>query len=417
MRKSIEGIEFDYRLIYGRTDLLGVIAEKVDSGIYDKIGENPARSIEELEIIYEIIARESLGGSVDIHQPPLDDPDFRKLGEDFFLYRGTQKKLRGLWLSKEIDDYNFNTHTVIKRPEWTHLQLGDRGTLGINRRYQGVNPESFYPENFSTVAIPAEKAKGKAIRRPILTFEVERGEERFKVYAKGSHLAFSIFSQRPSYRLTSIAGVEKESAIEEGDRLVKLARAGVKTPTVIAFYNTPVEDFLFVEGIPGETPDRHLESHRIAIIEQDAQMLAALCLVGYYKFGFGDYDDKIFDGQDLYLIDTDEISDLYKVYTRAIDFRRILLNPTDITSYRKFRKLQREIFIHVLKDAVFEYREASFGCCEPLLPELDHQAQFVEAFYKRIGWQRPSYSQIKRLLTFPENYRTLPSEITLMMDQ
>ncbi|HUS60503.1 MAG TPA: hypothetical protein VMX76_03990 [Nevskiaceae bacterium] len=172
-----------------------------------------------------------------------------------------------------------------------------------------------------------------------------------------------------------------------------------------------MEEFLFLQKIEGENPSGFLESQRQTIIEQDAQILVALCLLGYLKPGFEDFDDKVFDGQNLYLIDTDEIVDLYSQHGMApSDFKELLLNPTDVKALDEFRETQRFIFGKTLKDVLFRFRKT-------LVPTPEDQALYIASFFRKIGWPKPTEAQIRELTTFPENYLTLEQHIGMIMEE
>lgn len=407
MERGIEGLECDYYFVRGRKDLLHIIEENSQHDVTKKIGEDPKRWVEELDIIYQQTSGSNLVACIDIYKPPLEDLDCKKLGDKVYLYRGNQGRLRGLWIVGQTEDWDHKTGQTFYRPQWTHYNLGDSGVLGVNRRFLDINHQVFYPENFLPISQEAEKPEHKQPRRPILTFETDRSGKKIKIYAKGSRLDISHLIKPPSYRLTGIAQVMKVSAMEEGERLVKLAQMGVKTPEVVAYFTTPIEDFLFVSSITGESPDKFFEHHRRIIIQQDAEMLAALCLCGYYKNGFGDFDDKIFDGQYLYLIDTDEITDLFQSYPWHWGFRKILLDPTNKKSLREFRNRQKLLFSDVLRDVIYDYRGN-------LLSNKEEQEQYVEVFYQRLGWRRPSPSKLAKILNFPQEYQTLASYMGMM---
>lgn len=399
-------LEFERYKVNARKDLIHFVEEYADKEVYRHIGENPERWIDELCIISQDLTKESMIRSVGFNQPPINKPDFRELGNGIFLYRGQYSRLRGLWMRKdfgraleEITGSNY---------EWTHIGMGTRANLEINREFSDIPYKQFLPENFESIAKPVEKEKGLN-KRPLFTFLVRTNGKEITVYAKGADISFSYYYKyaKPSYRLTSIASISKTTSKKEMETTLELRNLGVKVPKVIGYYEAPIEEFLFLEEIAGKHPNEILPYHKQEIIKQDAEMLAALCLAGYRKIGFTDFDDKIFDGNYLYLIDVDECRDLY--YPRTPDYRKMLLNPTDIKELRTFRRFQRKIFERTLRDAIYNYRDS-------LTPCYKEKTNYVRAFYQRMGWKNPSERQAKKLVTFPKNYQTFDSWMSMMCD-
>lgn len=127
---------------------------------------------------------------------------------------------------------------------------------------------------------------------------------------------------------------------------------------------------------------------------------------GYRKQGFHDSDDKIYDGSRLFLVDTDEVIDLYDYM--GIDYRQILLDPTDDIKLREFQAMQRSIFISTLKDAVFEYRKT--------LLEIEEDAvKYVSKFSKALNLNLTPY-EIAAILDFGEDHMTMDRHMAIMLD-
>jgi len=394
-------INFNIHRVNPRKDILHFVEENLDPKVYDKLAKEPQRWIDELGIIYGMITGHGMSSSTGIDLPPEGDKDFQKLGDDIFLYRGSNRRLRGVWLYQRLKDIYLGEDC--KGLQWVHYSMGSSGTLRINAEFGGIPFETFLPENFeqrSTVI--------KDDKRKIMTFDVKNNGEDVTVYAKGSFVSTSHYYQPPSYRLTNLSDVIKITSEEEMNRIVKLAEHGVKVPKVVGYYETPLEEFLFLQKVGGGNPSNFLGSHRRDIIKQDAKMLGVLCLLGYRKVGFEDFEDKVFDGKHLYLVDTEEFEDLYKFMEP--DFRSMLLNPLDARELRRFRDEQKSRFKIALRDAIFRYRNN-------LTPSLEDQLLYTKIFYECVGWGIPKESDTRKILNFPKNYMTLDSYICMMTEE
>ncbi len=397
------GLKFTTYRISARKDILHFVEENLDPKIYKDLGNNPQRWIEELNTVSILLTGESLCAGIGLNLPPQEDPEFKKLGERIFLYRGKTQNLRGIWISEEINRYDFEKKTELPYTQWSHFRMGTFAELKLNTAFSDISPETFFPENFEPRSTVVKENK-----RPILTFEIKRNEKMITVFAKGAFVATSLMYNPPSYRLTNLSNVERTTSQVEMKRFLELAQQGIKVPQILGYYKAPIEEFLFVEKVEGGNPLDFLCSHRETIIEQDAQMLATLCLSGYKKIGFTDFDDKIFDGQFLYLIDVDELNDLY--FPFSPDFRRILINPTQPKILEEFRRNQKSIMETFLKDTIYHYRES-------LTPTLSEQILYITSFFQKIGWGKPTKKQIREITTFPNDYITLDSSLSMMCEE
>ncbi|MBW2986289.1 hypothetical protein KY333_02875 [Candidatus Woesearchaeota archaeon] len=386
-------ITFNREYVPARKDLLHFVEENLNKDILAEVGKNPEKWIEELNIINQILTRDSLVGGSGMEQVPLGWHGLQKLGENVFLYRGTEnRRARGLWIYDPKARHN----------AWDHYRLGTTGQLRINQEFAGISSEELLPDNFEKKSRVVKQDK-----RPIHEFDVMHDSKRLTIYAKGSLTDISFMYQPPSHRLTNLSRVSKMTSREEMDISVKLAEQGVKTPPVVGYYTSDVEEFLFLQGIEGKTPPEFFGTHRKEIIEQDAKMLATLCLLGYRKSGFADFDDKIFDGTDLYLIDTEDVRDLY--FPSRPDFRQMVLNPRETKTLEAFRGLQEDRFLKSLQDALYEYQES-------LTPTLADKVLYARTFFRTIGWEKSTIPEIKDLATFPGVYQTWDSYLSMMCD-
>ncbi len=403
----MEEVKFDYHRVNSRKDLLHFVEEYGDERVLEKIGQNPQAWLEELQILGQMLNNDSLGSSlVGINFPPVKEQDFRELSKNVFLYRGKFSKLRGLWIKEHVSK---NLEKIIGKPyEWKHFKVGTRAELKVNHEFSEVPFEQFLPENFEQNARPVEKSKGFN-KRPLFTFPVESNQGEIKIYAKGEDFSLSRYfeSSKPSYRLTPIAGISRTTSKTEMETTLNIRNLGVKVPRVVGHYESPMEEFLFLEEVPGKHPDEVLEDNREEIIKQDAEMLANLCLSGYRKEGFTDFDDKVFDGKNLYLIDVDECMDIYFPFNP--NFREVLLNSKDTKKLQDFRQLQKELFVGTMRDAIFNYRGT-------LTPTESDQKEYVSAFYERMNWNQPNKSELREMLHFPNDYMPKDLWINLMCD-
>ena len=380
-----------------RRDLLDFVAENLNSNIYKDLGKNPRRWIEELGIISGMLTGEGLVSLIDIDLPPLKDNSFKEIGDNVFVYKGEMNRLRGIWISDKVKNENGD------RIQWTHLKMGMSAKLCINREFSDIPIEAFLPENFEKRSVVAKEG-GK---RPILKFSIPHGRRTLSVFAKGAFTEISLLVNPPSYRLTNICEVVRVTSERERDYFEQLKRVGVNTPNILGYYKGNIEEFLFVEEVNGGNPIDYLENYREAIIKQDAYMLAQLCLLGLRKHGFTDFDDKIFNGKQLYLIDVDELVDLY--FECDIDFKKILLNPHNKKGVEDFRKLQRSIFERILQDTIFSYKET-------LTTNLEEQTLYIKTFFNIMKWEAPNEKTIKNLTSFSGDYLTMDSYFSMVMD-
>ena len=405
--KNMKEIEFDHHRVPARKDLLHFIEEHADKEVYTKIGKNPSAWLDELQIINKMLTGQDLGGGIGLNQPPLGDKDFRELGNGAYLYRGTNRTLRGLWITENRD-----LEKIISKDEWTHYNIGTTATLSINQEFSDIKPEIFLPDNIESKGAKVQKNKNGIDvpgKREIYKFQAKHNGQEVGIYAKGAYMSCMHYYSyaKPGFRLTTLSNVLKTTSKREMETTLALAQLGVNVPTVIGYYKEPSEEFLFLTEVKGKTPDKCDNSDKKNIIKQDAAMLAALCLGGFRKPGFTDFDDKIFDGSNLYLIDVDECGDLY--YSSAPNFREMLLNPKDTFTITRFRGLQKEMFERMLKDALFEYRKN-------LISTREDQTQYIEVFCKKIGWNKPTEKKVARLIDFPEDYMTFDSWMAMICD-
>jgi len=395
-------LSFTRTNVPARRDILHFVEENLNPKIYEDLGKNPNHWIEELDIISQSLTGNGLFCSIGIDLPPQNDPEFKKLGDDVYIYRGNARRLRGIWITKKVAGYNFQNGQKEECTQWSLFRMGTFAELHLNAEFSDIPIENFLPEKFEQ-----ESTVVKNDKRPILTFEVKRGDKSITVFAKGAFTRTFLMYDAPSYRLTKLSRVEKTTSQKEMENFIKLGQKGIKVPKILGYYKGPVEEFLFMEKVNGENPLNFLDSHRESIIKQDAEMLANLCLSGYRKTGFCDFDDKIFDGQSLYLVDVDECIDLY--FPSSPDFKQILLDPNNPKVLKDFREVQKLLFENTLKDAIYDYRKS-------LTQTFNDKILYISSFFQKIGWGDPTPKKVKELTTFSKDYLTFDSYISMMAD-
>ncbi len=397
-------IQFKSHFVNARKDLLHFVEENADKEVYKHIGEKPDEWKDELNIISHLLIGEGLIGGTGINLPPINDSEFRELGGNLFLYRGNHTRERGLWKKKDLGKKM--EELIGNRFEWTQYSIGTKAVLKINQQFSDIPIETFLPENFEKISEEVEKEKG--IKRPIWKFAVQTNGTAMNVYAKGADITYGFYYSyaQPKFRLTPISSIQKTTSKEEMEITIELSKLGINVPEIVGYYKASVEEFLFLSEVKGKSPDNFFNTHRKEIIEQDAEMLGKVCLAGYRKQGFEDFDDKIFDGKDLYLIDVDEYVDLYYGFR---DYRKVLLNSKETSGLRDFRKMQKATFKGALKDVLSEYRKS-------LTPTREDMEYYARIFYKSLGWKEPSQKQLSKLTTFSDDYMTQDRFMSIMSD-
>src|SRR3989344_5551862 len=389
-------IQFNRHRFAARKDLLHFVAEHEGERIYEAIGKNPRAWIDELGIINFMLTKDHpFGGATGVNFAPVGEEGTKQLGDGVLLYRGKNTRQRGLWI--KLDKPMYENDLL----NFTHYRLATNVTVAVNEQFKGINPESLLPENFEPLSSEPTRVKGGS-KRPVKVFDLEG----IKVYAKGADTSLSFYytGQEPGYRLTRIADVARTTSQKELEITKDFTRLGIKVPQIIGIHESSIEPFLFLREVAGKSPDNYITTHREAIIDQDANMLALLCLSGYRKPGFCDFDDKIFNGSDLYLIDVEECRDLY--WVAAVNFREVLLNPGG-SALAEFRQTQKNMFEHSMRDAIYGYRES-------LTPDRQSQERYVNTFFGKLGWESPSLERMNDLLDFSKDYMTLDSYLSMM---
>jgi len=399
-------IRLDHHFVSSRKDLLHFVEENIDPEVYEKLPKDLDRWIDELSWIKGMLTGSGLIAGTGIDLPPVDESDFDELGENIFLYRGNKYggRPRGVWVRKKLDPRV--AKFAGRDEEWTHYNMGSRASLRINSDFADVPIEMFLPENFERTGAKVEK-QGHKDKRPLWRFTIPCNERDIGIYAKGSWTDFIIYTKAPYFKLTNVKGIIKTTSKKEMQRTLEFGEIGIHVPRVVGYYESAREEFLFLEEVKGQHPNECSSEHKPEIIRQDAEMLARLCLTGHRKMGFTDPDDKIFDGENLFLIDVDECTDLYDAY--RVKFRDILLNPKNSRQLRRFRRFQQGMFRKKLRDTVYDYKH------DFLERDEDKQA-YIRSFFGFMGWKPFNEGQMAKFVRFPNDYQTIDSYMGMMLE-
>ncbi len=367
-------------------------AQELEPDLYAQLAADPKGWIAELSTINAMLTGDGLGAAVGM---PLPEQDTEAISDDVVLCHSRDRFFNGLWI--RIDG------------QWNHYRHAPKAVLRVSKIVSGVNPNELLPENFTETGEVV-----KDVKRPIIRMNIDTEHGPVSVFAKGSVNTKSYYYEhaKPQHRKTYLAGISRVNSQAEMTHATNLEKLGVHMPRTIGYYEALTEQWLFVEAVQGGEVSTWLNNAeaRTKIIEQDAAMLAALCRSGYRKQGFHDFDDKIFDGESLYLIDTDELVDLYGYLNIA--YRDILLDPTKENELIEFRALQRGIFLSMLKDALHEYQRPERT---NLLQNKQEALNYVRAFANALGWKL-SDEEYLSLVAYKDDYMTTDRYMALMSD-
>lgn len=264
-------------------------------------------------------------------------PDSEIFGDRVIRYRGNDSTLRGLWV---LD------------PEWVKYDIGSDAILYVNEEYFDISFDVFKPENWIDNSLPV-----KCDKRMIRYFQIQRKTENIGIYAKGAARHDKTFLE--SDRLTRLEKVVRYSSEKEKERSEVLRANGVNTPPIIAYYIGPVEQFLFEREIVGDNQGEFWKTNPELAVDLDSFMLATIARLGFFKYGFCDEDDKIFDGRRLYLVDVEDVR--FRAELEELD------NET-----------RRKIILYNLEDVLPVY--ATYA-----LADLDLRQKYIQRFFYYAG--------------------------------
>ncbi len=113
-------IEFEHHRINSNKDLLHIIDGIIEENIYEEIGKNPDKWIEELDILNTFLTGEPLVGAQGLYPLPIGDLGLKQLGDGIFLYRGEDRRLGGLWKGGKISEIKKEFNLKID-DDWTFV--------------------------------------------------------------------------------------------------------------------------------------------------------------------------------------------------------------------------------------------------------------------------------------------------------
>lgn len=393
------GINLELYNVPSKKDLIHFVEKHTEKNVREGLKENTERWIEELNILYKGFTGEpihSFGNAEHLSgMTPTDikdDEGLEKLDDDVFLYRGEKPRMRGLWIREKREKLKMNCE-IVEEDSWTRHSIGSSAELRLRKGYNDLDEDVFLPENFTERAEIVKENK-----RPIMTFPIERNDNEEIIYAKGAATGISYIHEPPSYRLTSLAGVSRTTSEKEMKTALELKQKGVKVPEVIGYYESLAEEFLFLERIKGKNPSEFIDSDKKKIIQKDAEMLANLHRAGYHKTGFSDFDDKLFDGEELYLVDFDETKDIFNLMGMNYeDLRENMKDPTEKEKWKEFRNRQANLFNDLLTDALDSYKGS-------LLTSEEDRRKYIEAYGNQAGWSELKEEKMREIM--PERDHT-----------
>jgi len=325
-----------------KKNLLEYVLQNLEPNFLEVFKDNPHAALEELSTLNTLITGCNLIGGQGLEPTPKPE-DLKELTKNYFLYAGDNQRQRGLWVMTPNAGL---TNDMKPCDLWMQYKLDSQATLKIAKPFVDIAQESFTPEFLEKNGQLVQDTK-----RPISTLAVNYRGEEFHLFVKGTRFGRQIYTRRPSHRLTGLAGISLNSSLLEGERFIELQQAGLYVPDVVATYDEDFLKNLYVTRVDGDIPSSQIPSMRRKIIEEDARMLSILCRHGYRKQGFGDFDDKVLSDGKLFLIDAEDLVDIYAYMN--IDFRKPLLDPRDSSGIHSFRSIQKRLFKNALKDALF----------------------------------------------------------------
>lgn len=370
------------------------IAKRLEPEFLQLFLEDPDGWIEELSNLYSIVTGHTVGRVIG-QSPNPDDPALHMLSDRLAITTDSNYFMQnGIWLQKD--------------EEWINYAIPERATVFKKRDFSTVNSDQLQPDYFEKYGKVLKEGK-----RLIVEFPIDTPDGQLIAIAKQAQRTEELYCPDyiPAGRKTNLSQVHINESCQEAEGLKKLHELGIPVPQVIGYYESIGEQWIIETKVIGAQIDEWLgdEIALEKIIQQDATMLAKLCRLGIRKQGFCDFDDKLFDGETLYLIDADEAQDLYLMM--GIDFQEILNDPTDTSKLSEFRDLQKATFLQELKDALYVYQGS-------LLTDESRRCQYIQQFISELGWEL-SEKELTSLLDFgDDNSRHMTRDMfnSLMLD-
>jgi hypothetical protein len=205
-------------------------------------------------------------------------------------------------------------------------------------------PESFCPRSwFGSAQTLQTIFEGK---REIYSYEVKNKDGSVKkIVAKRAQNSNSVYDNNTGRSLSSFTGVARSSK-KEALVGIDLLRKGVDVAKPLGYFYQGCEHYAYFEFVHGQSPLEALKTDKRAKVwESDATLLARLANAGYKHWAFysKDFDDKVWDGEKLVLIDCEETE---KVQEKG--------NASFLVPKNK----RKRYFISTLMDCLGEYQQA-----------------------------------------------------------
>jgi len=172
-------------------------------------------------------------------------------------------------------------------------------------------PENFFPKFF----IDGGELIQEERRRIYRVSAMKRDGSRKDIMVKGTKFSRSFLYDPPKEWLTDLASIKlfKKSS-KELQELIKLNKFSIKTEKPLGHFRQGLEQWLFTEYMEGENPLKLLEDQKMRkkLWAADATLLAKLCKAKskHQYFYSKEFDDKLWVGEELALIDVDEQLDM-----------------------------------------------------------------------------------------------------------
>jgi hypothetical protein len=254
-------------------------------------------------------------------------------------------------------------------------------------------PESFCPRSwFGSAQILQSIFEGK---REIYSYEVKTKDGSIKkIVAKRAQNSNSVYDNNTGRSLSSFTGVAR-SARKESLVGIDLLRKGVDVAKPLGYFYQGCEHYAYFEFVHGQSPLEALKTNKRAKVwESDATLLARLSNADYKHVGFysQEFDDKVWDGEKLVLIDCEETQ---KLVEKGTGF---FVVP---------KALRRIYFTSTLMDCLGQYSQR--GLISP-----SEMLDYAKVFLKVRG---DNPRKAKRIISRIESDRTTEeSVIALCMD-
>ena len=191
--------------------------------------------------------------------------------------------------------------------------------------------ENFLPRNFIRLGERIENIGRDIYKAPFL----RRDGKKEIIVAKRQKLSFSHLNNPPEDWITSVSEIRVfKDVSEEVENLLELNSLGVPVENPVGYFKEGIEQYIFTRFVHGENPKEIItdDSRRNSYWKEDAKLLARLANAGYKHQGFysPEFDDKIWDGKNVILIDADETFKVAQNWRFSDYFRE---NPDKLSNY------------------------------------------------------------------------------------